>query len=157
MVYQSQFTKLIQLRPLKKNSAVDVAKALFDIFSIFGIPYILQSVNCREFRNSMVESLKMMWPELKFVHEQARHPQSQGSVEWANSDIEKMLSGWMRENKSTKCSTGLKFVQLKKNHSFHSANKCSSYKATFGIGTPLGLQSTVIPAEKWPKLKTEKE
>ena len=68
-----------------------------------------------------------------------------------------MLAGWMRDNKSTKWATGLKFVQLQKNHSLHTGNKCSPYKATFGINTPLGLQSTIIPAEKWNTLKTAKE
>ena len=63
----------------------------------------------------------------------------------------------MRDNKSTKWATGLKFVQLQKNHSLHTGNKCSPYKATFGINTPLGLQSTIIPAEKWNTLKTAKE
>ena len=63
--------------------------ALFDIFSIFGVPYILQSDNGREFRNQIVSALKVMWPEMSMAHGRARHPQSQGSVERANSDIKK--------------------------------------------------------------------
>jgi len=34
-----------------------------------------------------------MWPELKIIHGTPRHSQSQGSVEWANEDIENIL-GW---------------------------------------------------------------
>ena len=45
VVYQDHFTKFIQLRPLKAKSAVEVADGLFDISSIFGVPYILVSDN----------------------------------------------------------------------------------------------------------------
>lgn len=35
--------------------------------------------------------------------------------------------------------------------------KTTPYKATFGIETPLGLQSTSIPIEKWSTLKTAED
>jgi hypothetical protein len=119
LVYQDHFTKFIQLRPLKAKSSIEVANALFDIFSIFGVPMILQSDNGREFKNQVISALATMWPGMKLVHGRARHPQSQGSVERSNADIKKMLATWMRENKSLKWSFGCKFVQLQKNHSFH--------------------------------------
>ena len=130
MVYQDHFSKFIQLRALKAKSSVEVCNALFDIFTILGVPIILQSDNGKEFRNQIISALKSMWPDLSLVNGRARHPQSQGSVERANADIKKILATWMRENKSTKWSIGIKFVQLKKNHSFHTANKCSPTKTT---------------------------
>ena len=60
----------------------------------------------------------------------------------------------MRENNSTKWSIGVKFIQLRKNHAFLSANKFSPYKAIFGIDTSMGLQSLDIPREAWSKLDT---
>lgn len=45
LVYQDHFSKFIQLRPLKAKSSVEVAQSLVDIFSIFGVPMILQSDN----------------------------------------------------------------------------------------------------------------
>lgn len=104
-----------------------------------------------------MEALRDLWPEMQILHGRARHPQSQGSVERANADIKKMLATWMRENKSTKWTIGCKFIQFKKNHSFHTGMKCAPYKATFGIETPLGLQSTSIPIEKWSTLKTAED
>ena len=77
LVYQDHFTKFVQLRPIKQKSAIEVAGALLDIFSIFGVPSILQSDNGREFRNMVVQALTVMWPDMKFVHGRARHPQSQ--------------------------------------------------------------------------------
>ena len=156
LVYQDHFSKFIQLRPLRAKSAVEVCNSLFDIFSILGVPIILQSDNGKEFRNQIILALKSMWPGLSLINGRARHPQSQGSVERANADIKKMLATWMRENKSTKWSTGIKFVQLKKNHSYHTANKCTPYKAVYGIDTPLGLTSSTIPVEEWSKLETAK-
>jgi hypothetical protein len=157
MVYRDHFTKFILLRPLRSKSAIEVANALIDIFSILGVPYLLQSDNGKEFRNQILLAFKSLWPDLSFIHGRARHPQSQGSVERANADIKKMLATWMRENKSTKWSIGIKFVQLKKNHSYHTGIKCTPYKAVFGIDTPLGLSSTSIPIEEWSKLDTAKQ
>jgi len=51
----------------------------------------LQSDNGREFRNQIITALRTMWPDMNFVHGRGKHPQSQGSVERANSDIKKML------------------------------------------------------------------
>jgi transposase InsO family protein len=111
---QNHFTKFVQLRPLKSKTANEVASLLIDIFSIFGVPAILQSDNGREFRNEIINAFKPMWSSMSIVHDRARHPQSQGSIERANADIKKMLATWMRENNSLKWSIGCKFVQFQK-------------------------------------------
>ena len=43
--------------------------------------------NGREFRNSVINSLKTIWPGIKIIHGRSRRPQSQGSVERANGDV----------------------------------------------------------------------
>ncbi|CAF1106796.1 unnamed protein product [Brachionus calyciflorus] len=63
MVYQDHFTKFLQLRPLRAKIAIEVASALIDVFSILGVPYLLQSDNGREFRNQILFSFKSMWPD----------------------------------------------------------------------------------------------
>lgn len=117
------------------------------------MPSILQSDNGKEFRNQVITSLKVLWPELKICHGRPRHPQSQGSVERANADIKKMLAIWMRENKSKKWSMGLNFIQLRKNNSFHTGIKSSPYKAVFGSDTPLGVTSAALPSEDFKTVK----
>ena len=156
-VYQDHFTKFCQLRAIKAKSAVEVANALLDVFSIFGVPVILQSDNGKEFRNEIIEALKVLWSGLQIVHGRARHPQSQGSVERCNGDVKVQLATWMRTNKSKKWSIGLKFVQIQKNQSHHTGIGISPYKGLFGIDTPLGLQTSGIPVEEWKKLKTARE
>ena len=71
-----------------------------------------------------------------------------------DSDIKKMIATWMRENRSLKWSIGCKFVQLQKNHTYHSANKKSPYETCFGIETPMGLKATRVPIELWKDMKS---
>ncbi len=62
MTVQDHFTKYTWLRPLKNKCGLEVAKGLMEIFGDFGAPFILQSDNGREFRNSIVTGLKTLWP-----------------------------------------------------------------------------------------------
>lgn len=112
--YQDHLTKFVELCPLKSTTAVEVCYNLIDVFCLLGAPAILQSDNGREFVNSIIDELKVMWPELKLVHGKPRHSQSQGSIERANRDVQDILRAWMLDNKSTKWSEGLRFCQLKK-------------------------------------------
>ncbi|XP_025198496.1 KRAB-A domain-containing protein 2-like, partial [Melanaphis sacchari] len=112
LVYQDHFTKFVSLRPLKTKTSSEVAYNLIDIFCIFGAPCILQSDNGREFVNHIINDLVLMWDDLKIVHGKPRHSQSQGSVERANQDIEKIIYAWMEENQSRKWSEGLRFLSI---------------------------------------------
>ena len=119
MVYQDHLTKFVILNSLKSKTAEEVAQNLVNIFTLIGAPCVLQSDNGREFSNKIIESLKYLWPELKIVHGKPRHSQSQGSVERANQDIENMISTYMKDNKTSNWSKGLRFVQLMKNRAYH--------------------------------------
>ena len=88
---QDHFTKMCWLKPLKDKSAIEVAKALIEVFGIFGAQCILQSDNGREFRNSIVEALKLLWPGLQIIHGRARRPQTQGSIERSNGDVQNIF------------------------------------------------------------------
>nr|XP_022920896.1 KRAB-A domain-containing protein 2-like [Onthophagus taurus] len=74
-----------------------------------------------------------MWKEPKILHGKPSHSQSQGSVERANQDIEKMVS------------EGLRFVQFMKNRAYHSGIDRSPYEAMFGYKPKVGLKS-VLPS-----------
>ena len=81
MTYVNHFTKFCILRPLTSKRAEEVAMHLLDIFLTFGAPVILQSDNGREFVNSLISELSIMWPSLKLVTGRPRHPQRQGAVD----------------------------------------------------------------------------
>lgn len=76
MVYQDHLTKFCVLRPLSTKRASEVAYQLTDIFLLLGAPQILQSDNGTEFTASVIEELKLLWPELLIVHGKPRHPET---------------------------------------------------------------------------------
>lgn len=58
-VYQDHLTKFVVLRALKSKRAEEVASELLDIFLLFGACSLLHCDNGREFRNRIVEELKV--------------------------------------------------------------------------------------------------
>ena len=98
LVYQDHGVKFCALFPLPNKTAMEVAKKLLFIFTLQGAPAILQSDNGREFVNSILDELKTLWPDLKQVHGQPRHSESQGSVEKCNQLVERLLFAYMKEN-----------------------------------------------------------
>ncbi len=112
---QDHLTKFIHLRPLEQKTAFCVANELYLIFCEFGPPVILQSDNGTEFRNEVVTSLKVLWSGLSIVHGRARRPQTQGSVEKSNGDMQNDLNCHMREHKSTNWVLALPLIQYNKN------------------------------------------
>ncbi|XP_055932280.1 KRAB-A domain-containing protein 2-like [Argiope bruennichi] len=157
MVYKDHLTKFVLLRPLQSKRAEEVALHVLDIFLIFIAPCILQSDNGREFVNSIIEQLRTYWPELKIVHGKTRHSQCQGSVGRANQDVENMLASWMKDNKTTKWSYGLRFVQFMKNRALHSGIKQSPYKAMFGIEPRVGMTTSTLPSDIIKTIEDEDE
>lgn len=99
---QDHATKFSYLRPLKSKHAAGVAEELFKIFFTVGGPAILQSDNGSEFIAAVIHALLSLWPGCKMIHGRARHPQTQGSVERANQDVENMLRAWIEDNKDEK-------------------------------------------------------
>lgn len=155
--YQDNATKFLNLRPLKTKKANEVAIELMKIFTIFGAPNILQSDNGREFTAKVIEELTAMWPGCKIVHGSPRRPQTQGSVERSNQDVENMLRSWMSDNKSTNWSLGCYHVQYQKNISFHRIIGRSPYKALFGKDPKAGLSSSAIPPSILLNIKSEEQ
>ena len=113
--YQDHATKSCDLRALVSKRAAEVALNLLDIFLDKGAPMILQSDNGREFVAEIIKELTSLWPECKILHGRPRHPQSQGSIERSNQDVEKMITHWCKDNSTTKWSIGIKIIYLELN------------------------------------------
>ncbi|CAG5016958.1 unnamed protein product [Parnassius apollo] len=153
--YQDHSIKFLHFRPLSTKKAREVATELLKIFLEFGAPYILQSDNGKEFTANIIEEMGKMWPECKIIHGTSRHPQTQGSVERSNQDVENMLRAWMRDNNSTKWAMGCFFVQYSKNTSFHRIIGRSSFRALFGCEPKSSLRSSNIPHDILQHITTE--
>lgn len=90
------FTGFIMLRPLKQSTAEIIANELWGIFSILGIPKIIQSDNGSEYVNAVVSALmKITGIEHRFISEY--NPRADGKVERSigtvMSIIKKLLHG----------------------------------------------------------------
>jgi hypothetical protein len=157
MNYQDHHSKFCILKPLTQKCGKEVAANLIEICLTFGAPLILQSDNGREFVNQVIQELMLMWPTLKLVNSRPRHPQSQGSVERSNQDIENMITSWCSDNKTPKWSRALMFVQYSKNVSHHSGIGMSPFKAMFGCSQKVGLSSTKLPEEIIETISTEED
>jgi len=155
--YQDHNTKFKSLRPMENKRAIEVSTHLLSIFLIFGAPSILQSDNGREFVNCVIDELKQLWSECVIIHGRPRHPQSQGSIERANQDVEHMLRAWMQDNVSQRWSIGLQFVQWQKNCSYHRTIGRSPYNALFGNDPKVGLTSSRLPNNFVQTITTEEE
>ena len=131
--YQDHFTKFSVLRALRSKQTSEVAEQLYDIFTLFGAPKILQSDNGNEFVGAPLKNMmKAFWPGTILVHGSPRHPQSQGSIERSNADVKMMLSGFMREVDTNNWAGLLKKIQWTKNTVEHRVIGTSPYAAVFG-------------------------
>ena len=137
------------------QTAEKVAYQLLDIFCMFGVPFILQSDNGREFTNKIIQNLADLWPRMKLVHGKPKHSQSQGSVERSNQDFRDMLVAWMSDNKMKTWSEGLRFIQIKKNRDLHSGIETSPYEAMFGTAQRIGLGGSPLAEDMYYSLETE--
>lgn len=153
--YQDHLTKFLFLRPLKTKTANEVANELLKIFLEIGAPSILQSGNGREFTASVISEMVKIWPSLKILHGRPRHPQSQGSIERSNQDVENMLRAWMYDHSSKNWSLGCYFVQFQKNSSYHKVIGRSPYKALFGVEPKAGFSPMNLPRDLLDKVENE--
>lgn len=117
----------------------------------------MQSDNGREFVNHIIKEMMSKWPACKIINGRPRHPQSQGSVERSNQDVENMLRAWLSDNNTQNWSLGCYFVQWHKNSSFHRIIGRSPYKALFGVDFQVGLYSSSLPHETIKSISTEED
>ena len=86
---------------------------------IFGAPQIIQSDNGKEFRNQVLASLKIIWPGIEVIHGRPRRPQSQGSIERCNGDVQDIIGSFMRLHNTTKWAVLLPLIALTKNGKYN--------------------------------------
>ena len=130
---RDHFTRYSWGYPLKSKSSIEVAANLFDLFTTFGAPTILQSDNGKEFNSQVIKKLVEMWPGTKIINGRPRHPQSQGLVERGNKDLENKLSKWMIYNRRDDWSFALKIIIHSMNTSISRPTHNTPYCLVFGV------------------------
>lgn len=124
------FTGFILLRAVKTSSAEIVAHELWDIFSTFGLPKIIQSDNGPEFTNDVLRALvKVTGIDHRLIS--PYNPRADGKVERSigtvMSTIKKLLHGT-----STHWPLFVPFAQLSFNHKIASLTGSSPFSLMFG-------------------------
>ena len=104
------FTRFSWARCLTSKRASEVAVFLYDIFTVFGAPIILQSNNGKEFTADIIAELLTLWPEVHIINGRPRHPQSQGLVKRANGILQTKLGKWMEDNHTDNWMEGLPLI-----------------------------------------------
>ena len=82
--------------PMKEHKAIDVCKALTEVFAQFGFPNIIQSDLGTDF---MAEITQAFFQQFQIVHKTstAYHPQSQGQIERFHRCMKTMLESLQDE------------------------------------------------------------
>ena len=110
---KDHFTRYSWACPLVSKEAKYVTGFLFNTFTQFGAPIILQSDNGKEFVAAIIRELVALWPTTRIINGRPRHPQSQGLIEKGNHVLEVKLSAWLEENDRSDWSVGLPLVICK--------------------------------------------
>ena len=107
---RDHFTRYSWASALKTKEAIYVAGFLFQTFTQFSAPAILQSDNGKEFVAAIIRELVSLWPDTKIINGRPRHPQSQGLIEKGNDTLEVKLSAWLEDNRRNDWSIALPLV-----------------------------------------------
>jgi transposase InsO family protein len=129
---RDHFTRYSWGYPLKTKSSIEVAANLFDLFTTFGAPTILQSDNGKEFTSQVIKELVELWPGTKIINGRPRHPQSQGLVERGNRELKNKLSKWMIDSHRNDWSFALKIITHSMNTSISRPTESTPYSLVFG-------------------------
>ena len=109
------FSKYHVLFPLRTKEASEVAENLINhVFRYFGLPYILQSDNGKEFTAKVIEEVVQRWPgRCVIVRGRPYHPQSQGCVEKGHTSVKSMICTRRVDNGSGHWASWLGSIQCK--------------------------------------------
>lgn len=130
LVMVDVFTGFVMLRPLLDKTASSVARALWEIFCVIGVPRILQSDNGSEFSNKIISTLcRLTGINRRFIA--PYNPRADGKVERAVKTIKdtivKLLHG-----ASALWPLYVPFVQLVYNNKVQDLTGSSPFSLMFG-------------------------
>jgi hypothetical protein len=118
------------LRPLKDTTAENVAKELWDIFSIIGFPKILQSDNGSEFVNETLRTLvKLTGIEHRFIS--PYNPRADGKVERSIGTVSMIIKKSLHGT-NNHWPLFVNFAQLTFNNKITSLTGSSPFALMFG-------------------------
>ncbi|XP_071170909.1 SCAN domain-containing protein 3-like [Mytilus edulis] len=148
--YIDHYTKFNFFWPQMNKSADEVAHNLpVHVFSVVGLPSILQHDNGREFCNAVIRETLKLWPgdgDVKIITGRPRHPRQRGLVEQVHDSLHKLLASKRADKPGTGWLEFLYEIQYSLNTQCHSSIKMTPFEAVFGQkandGICVGSQET---------------
>ena len=148
--YIDHYTKFNFFWTQINKSADEIAHNLTaHVFSVVGLPLILQHDNGREFCSAVIRETLKLWPsngDVKIITGRPRHPRTQGLVEQVHDSLHKLLASKRAEKPDSGWLEFLYEIQYSLNTQCHSSIKMTPFEAVFGQktndGICVGLQET---------------
>lgn len=144
LVLVDVFTGFVILRAVKDTTALSTARTLFDIFSIIGIPRILQSDNGDGFSSELIHALThLLGIQHRFIA--AYNPRADGKVERVVRTIKTTIMKLLR-GANIFWPLHLSYVQYAYNDKIHTLTGSSPFSLMFGRAPnmPADYTHTVI-------------
>jgi transposase InsO family protein len=124
------FTGFLILRPLKQKTAESVARTLWEIFTIIGVPRVLQSDNGTEFKNEILAALtRLEGIEHRFIS--PYNPRADGKVERSVKTVKETVNKLML-GATCYWHLHLPFVQYAYNNKVQSLTGSTPFSLMFG-------------------------
>ena len=124
------FTGFLILRALKQKTAESVARTLWEIFTIIGVPRVLQSDNGTEFKNEIVAALtRLEGIEHRFIS--PYNPRADGKVERSVKTVKETVNKLML-GATCYWHLHLPFVQYAYNNKVQSLTGSTPFSLMFG-------------------------
>jgi hypothetical protein len=163
--YLDHGVKFLFCIPLKRKHVSSIAVALLKIFTVIGLPMILQPDNGSKFSGAamtqcqnneyrgrskglnncrleeVIHEVKVLWPECSMVRRLPRHSPSNGEVERVNRTIEEKLGAWMAETQNTNWSIGCCLMMWRFDTQEHRMVGNVPYLLVFGQMPRVGISS----------------
>jgi len=133
-----QFTRFLICVPLRRERAIDAARALNDhLFNVYAVPKEISSDRGTHFNAQLMREFATLYGVSMKIHV-AWRPQSTGSLERAHRTLKNALYSTCAERNCCWVET-LPFIVNAMNSAHNAATACSPYFAVFGRKPDLGL------------------
>lgn len=125
------FSKFSSAYALSAKESEQVANAMANWLSHFGLLKILQCDNGGEFKGALLILLERYG--IQIINGRPRHPQSQGLIEKANGIFKWKLRAWINgnPNRATQWSLALPGICIAINSQRHETTKLTPYEIVF--------------------------
>jgi len=130
VIYQDYFSNWIEVFPLARHTAVDVASILVnEVITRYGVPLKLHSDQGREFESTLFQEMCRLW-NIKKTHTAAYTPWSNGKLERVNQTVRTMVKHYVNSARDD-WDRWLPQLRMAYNFTVHDTTKCTPFRLMF--------------------------